>query len=171
MTGPYPPGSAAGMAPDDTSGLIEIRPSNIGEMREMSERQELFEEHYQELATDKGLMRLSPNWKRYYALEEQDMVSVIAAWLGDEMVGYSVNLTFHHMHYADLKVMQNDVLFVTKDHRHTGAGLKLIEATEEMGRAMECGMVLFHSKLDTSLGLILEARGYQVQDVIQSKAL
>ena len=156
-------------APDDTSELFTLGPATINQMRDQS--LSLLDEHYDELATDKDVMRLSPNWKKYYELEERDMIAGLGAWLGSEMVGYSMNLVFQHLHYQDLKVLQNDVLFVAKNHRDGGVGLKLIEATEELGRVHECDMILWHSKVGTALGVILERRGYKVQDVIQSKAL
>ena len=155
--------------PSGTADLVLVTNSNIDEMRKFADQ--LFEAHYEEIALHKGSMKLDPNWHRYYVLEEQDAVVCLAAWLGEEMVGYSVSILYEHMHYKDVLVMHNDVLFVKKEHRRGGLGIKLIEATEEMAKARECHVVLFHSKVDTPLGLILEARGYGVQDVMQSKVL
>ena len=190
QTDPFPPGSAKGAAPDDCSDLIQITNSEINEMRELAEV--MFENHYQEVALDKKVMKLDINWKRYYALEEQDAVCCLAAWLGNEMVGYSVNVIYQHMHYQDVKVIHNDVLFVAREHRGGGLGVKLIEATEIAGRYLECDVLLFHSKpgpdleqilaiklnvdgvlkrMLTALGRLLGVKGYKVQDIMHSKLL
>ena len=155
--------------PEDTSGLVDIRATNIDELR--SEAIGLFEEHWEELATDKGAMKLVPHWKQYYELEERDAIVALAAWMGDQMVGYSLSMVFRHLHYSELWCLQNDILFVKREYRRGGLGLKLIEATEEVARKLECGMILWHSKLDTTLGVLLEKRGYRIQDIIQSKML
>ena len=177
-------------APDDLSDLFQISNSDINEMRSMAEL--MFEDHYQEVALDKKVMKLDVNWLRYYAMEEQEAVVCLAAWLGHEMVGYSVSFVYQHMHYQQVKVIHNDVLFVKKEHRGSGLGVKLIEATETAGRYLECDVLLFHSKpgadlesvlelkftiagvvkkLLTALGRLLGVKGYKVQDIMHSKLL
>ncbi len=177
-------------APDDTSELFKITNSDINEMRSVADR--MFVDHYQEIALNKGVMKLDINWHRYYALEEQDAVVCLAAWLGSEMVGYSVNVVYQHMHYQQVTVIHNDVLFVAKEHRGGGLGASLVEATETAGRYLECQVLLFHSKpgedleqvldmklkvdgmvkrLLTALGRLLGIRGYKVQDIMHSKLL
>jgi GNAT superfamily N-acetyltransferase len=178
------------MAPDDTSDIFQITNSDINEMRELGDK--LFEDHYQEVALNKKAMALDINWKRYYALEEQDAICCLAAWLGNELVGYSVNVIYQAMHYQQIKVLHNDVLFVAKQERQTGLGVKLIEATETAARYLECDVLLFHSKpgsdledyfgtkivvdgriqkLLTTLGRLLGVKGYRVQDIMHSKLL
>ena len=190
MSDPFPPGSAAGMAPDDTSDLFKITNSDINEMRELADT--LFVDHYEEIALNKKAMALDINWHRYYALEEQDAVVCLAAWLGNEIVGYSVNVVYQHMHYQQIKVLHNDVLFVAKQERRSGLGVKLVEATETAARYLECDVLLFHSKpgsdletyfgtkiivdgriqkLITTLGRLLGIKGYKVQDIMHSKLL
>ena len=176
--------------PDDLSEVFDIRLSDIDEMRGMAET--MFTDHYQEIALHKDLMVLDVNWKRYYALEEQKAVVCLAAWLGCEMVGYSVNVIYQHMHYQSVRVLHNDVLYVAPEQRGGGLGRRLIEATEDMGRSRECHVVLFHSKpgqdldeivttklkvdgvvvrLLTALGRLLGLKGYQIQDIMHSRLL
>ena len=176
--------------PDDISEVFDIRLSDINEMRGMAET--MFEDHYQEIALHKSSMELDINWKRYYALEVQDAVVCLAAWLGCEMVGYSVNVIYQHMHYRNVRVCHNDVLYVAPEQRGGGLGVKLIEATESKARARDCHVILFHSKpgvdldeivttklrvdgtvvkLLTGLGRLLGIKGYQIQDIMHSRLL
>ena len=177
-------------APDDISAVFDIRPSDINEMRGMAET--MFEDHYQEIALHKESMELDINWKRFYALEEQNAVVCLAAWLGCDMVGYSVNIIYPHMHYQGTLVCHNDVLYVAPDQRGGGLGQRLIEATEDMGRKRGCHVIQFHSKpgkdldeivttklkvdgavmrLLTALGRLLGIKGYQIQDIMHSRLL
>jgi GNAT superfamily N-acetyltransferase len=152
-----------------TQQVADIWTSDVDEMRRCAGQ--LFEDHWQEIALNKGVMTLSPNWKSYYELEERGQLVALAAWFGDELVGYSVSFVFPHSHYSQVSVMQNDVLFVDKAHRKGGLGLRLIAETENIAAERGCQVVLFHSKKDTTLGKILDRRGYGIQDIIHSKVI
>lgn len=157
------------MAPDDLREILEIRTSDVDEMRTHSEP--LYRAHWDEIAINKGVMRLSPNWVSYYELEERDRLVILTAWAADQMIGYSISIEYQHLHYSGLTVFQNDVIFVLKEWRRTGVGRSLIEETENIARERGCHMMLFHSKADTALEAIMDARGYGVQDIIHSKVL
>jgi len=129
----------------------------------------LIEEHWQEIALNKALMVLKPDAGMYRALEEQKKLVSLGAFVGDELVGYSVNLLQHHLHYADLKVAMNDVLFVAKAHRRGSAGHRLIKWTERAVRARGARMMLWHAKPGTALEGLLPRLGYGVQDIVFSK--
>ena len=171
-------------APDDTSGLFQIQGTNIDELREVATR--LYTDHYDEIALNKEVMTLSPDWKQYYLLEEKNRLVSLGAWLGSEMVGYSVSQVCWHLHYETLKFLANDVLFLAKEHRASGVGAQLIDATIDMARKTHCKMITFHAKPATALCRMLGGNvfdfkladgqeesptGFQVQDIVFSKVL
>lgn len=161
---------------------VLIRPSSVDEMRTVGEGAHILMDHWDEIATNKEVMKLSPNWVQYYEMEERDTLRVLAAWHGHEMVGYSVNQIARHLHYSELTFLQNDLIFVTKAHRGTGLGMRLIDETIQLARDQGCEMVTFHAKPGTSLCRLLggigfavheqeSAMGFQVQDIVFSKVL
>ncbi len=174
-------------APDDTSELFDILPTSIDELREKAGK--LYGDHYDEIALNKDVMTLSPDWPQYYELELRDRLVLLAAWLGHEMIGYSVSQVCQHLHYRELKFMANDVLFLAKEHRASGVGMQLIDATIDMARKIECEMITFHAKPGTALAFMLSGSplavlhqnvaqptqtgplGFQVQDIVFSKVL
>jgi len=129
----------------------------------------LFEEHYEEIARNKEIMKLKPNWPMYYSLEEIGALFLHVATQGDEFIGYSINIVQHHLHYADLNYCQNDVLFIKKEFRGGRIGLRLMKATENHAKSLGCKLMLWHCKPDTPLNEILPRLKYGVQDVIYSK--
>ncbi len=131
----------------------------------------LFQEHYEEIARNKGIMVLKPNWPQYYAVEEAGALFVHVAIQADEIIGYSVNFVQHHFHYADMKYCQNDVLFVKNELRGGRVGLRLMKATENHAKSLGCKLMLWHCKPDTPLNEILPRLNYGVQDVIYSKEI
>lgn len=132
---------------------------------------DLFKEHYQEVALNKSVMHLNPDWDAYRNLEQAGKLFCVAAFLGEELIGYSVNFLGPHLHYSDMCYAQNDLLFVAEEHRKTRVGLDLIRHTEGLAKVKGAKMMLWHAKEETKLAAIMPRLGYRVQDIIYSKVL
>ena len=131
----------------------------------------LLQQHWEEIALNKQLMVLKPDAETYRRLEQQDKLVSVGAFDGDELVGYSVNLLHNHLHYADLVVAMNDVLYLAPEYRQGSAGRRLLDATEKAVRTRGARMLCWHAKPETALNAILPRLGYGVQDVIFSKEI
>lgn len=131
----------------------------------------LLAEHREELATNKALMQLNPARESYQALEAVDQLLTLGMFEGDELVGYSVNVIAQNLHYADVRVCQNDLLFLRADLRNGRNGLALLGETVQRAHERGCSLMLWHAKPDTALAKMLPKLGYQVQDVVYSKEL
>jgi GNAT superfamily N-acetyltransferase len=131
----------------------------------------LLQQHWEEIALNKQLMVLKPDAETYRRLEQQNKLVSVGAFAGDELVGYSVNLLQNHLHYADLVVAMNDVLYLAPEYRQGSAGRRLLDATEKAVRDRGARMLCWHAKPETALNAILPRLGYGVQDVIFSKEL
>jgi len=146
--------------------MTEIRLSNVDEM--LANASELFSEHWEEIALNKQVMILKPDEQKYRAAEENGMLLILAAFEGDKVVGYSVNIVTNHLHYADLITCSNDLLFVTEGKRNGRLGLQLIRATEKMAKERGARLMLWHAKQGTPLEKMMPRLGYGVQDIIFS---
>lgn len=131
----------------------------------------LIDEHWHESARNKHLMVLKPDVAHYEALEAAGCLLGLVAYVGDEIVGYSVNVLSPHLHYADLICAHNDVLFVAKSHRESPLGMKLIRDTERAAKARGAHLMLWHAKENTTLSRILPRMGCNTQEIIYSKEL
>lgn len=148
---------------------VEIRESTVDEM--LAHAGQLFEEHWDEIALNKQVMVLKPDEERYRRMEQQGAALILAAFAGEQMVGYSVNFVMKHLHYADLCVCSNDLLFVAKEKRTGRLGLQLIKATEKFAKERGARLMLWHAKEQTALATIIPKMGYGVQDIIFSKEI
>ena len=137
----------------------------------LTHAEQLFAEHWDEIALNKRVMVLKPDEDRYRTMEANGMLLAIAAVVDGVVVGYSVNFTMNHLHYADLCVCSNDLLYIAKDHRQGGVGLRLMRATEDAARKRGAQMMLWHAKPNTALAEILPRQGYGVQDIIFSREI
>ena len=147
----------------------EIKLATVDEM--LAEAQTLFDEHYEEIARNKHVMVLKPDEETYRKSEEMGTIFILSARQGDKLIGYSVNFVTNHLHYADLKLAQNDLLFISKEHRGGRIGLKLIKETEKHATSLGCKLMLWHAKESTTLAHMLPRLKYGVQDIIFSKEL
>ncbi len=149
--------------------MFTIRPTTYAEVTEKALH--LFTEHWEEVARNKGVMVLKPDEKRYLFLEATGAFFALAAFDGEELVGYSGNFIGAHIHYAGLVCCNNDVLFVSKEHRQSPLGLRLIRETEREAQKRGARLVLWHGKPDTPMANILPKLKYAVQDVIYSREM
>lgn len=127
---------------------------------------ELLIEQSKELTTDRHLMKLNPDFAKYYELDHVGALIVLGVYRGSQLVGFSANIITNNLHYADLRYCQNDVLFLTKSERKGSAGLRLIRKTEEMARLEGAKIMLWHAKPGTTLDKLLPRMGASVQDVV-----
>ncbi len=131
----------------------------------------LFQEHYEEIARNKELMQLDVNWPLYEELNNKQALFVYLAMQDNVCIGYSLNLITYHLHYAELKYTQNDVLFIKKEFRGGRLGLQLIKVTEDHARSEGCKMMLWHAKENTALSKLLPKLKYGVQEIMYSKEI
>jgi GNAT superfamily N-acetyltransferase len=137
----------------------------------IQDNEALGREHYDEIALNKRLMEYAPDIERYAALEEQGILACVGVFDGDEMVGYSVNLVVHHLHYKHLVTAHNDMIFIAKSHRKGRTGLLLIKATKELCGERGAKIMMWHAKEGSALAKLLPRLGCRVQDIIFSEDL
>lgn len=158
-----------GRGADKMPPMFEVRRSTVDEM--LQNGQELFAQHWDEIARNKEVMVLKPDEAAYRRMEEAGSLLILAAHKAGRIVGYSVNFIVRHPHYADLMVCQNDLLFIDQAHREGGAGIRLMRRTEQEGKKRGCRLMLWHAKEGTPLADMLPRMGYGVQDIVFSKQI
>lgn len=149
---------------------MEIQCISVADMRR--EAQWLLREHWDEVAKNKQIMVLEPDWDKYEQLENSNaLVSVGVFTPANMLIGYSVNVLVNHLHYKSLLVCQNDVLYVSKPHRRSRVGLDLIHETEKQAKTRGAQLMLWHAKPKTALDHIMPRIGYDTHETIYSKVL
>jgi GNAT superfamily N-acetyltransferase len=76
-----------------------------------------------------------------------------------------------NLHYGDLLMCQNDLLFVRKSHRRGMTGMRLITATERAAKDRGVKMMLWHAKPGTTLDRMLPKLGYEPFETIHYQVL
>lgn len=144
-----------------TESIAQVRPEIGG----------LLERHYDELTTDKHVIRLDPDWGKYEGMERDKALRIFTARQDGRLVGYSVFFLVWGMHYRSNLFGQNDVVFLDRPVRCGGAGVRLIRFSAEQIKEAGADKILWHAKPGTALHKLLVKLGYIEQDIILGRAL
>ncbi|MDE2233609.1 MAG: GNAT family N-acetyltransferase [Patescibacteria group bacterium] len=131
----------------------------------------LLELHRNELATYKDLMILNPDIEKYKALEDAGKLFTLALYDEERIVGYSVFILTTALHYSDLNIASNDILYVHPDYRKSKWGLELINMSERFAKDKGMKMITWHGKENTIFTALMPKLGYKIQDITFSKVL
>jgi GNAT superfamily N-acetyltransferase len=127
--------------------------------------------HFDEIARFKEISVIKPDLARYANADKDNRFIGLIAMIGVEIVGYSANFLTHNLHYMDLTICQNDVLYVVPEHRASRVGLSLIRQTIRCAQERGLKLMVWHAKTDTALNQLLPRLGYEVLDVIWAKRI
>ena len=124
------------------------RSSPISFQRELfanciSEAKPLLERHWEELARNKDLFPLDPDYDRYLELEKAGAFFVYTARRDGKLVGYAAYLIHHNLHYRTMLFAESDLFWLAPEERKGVAGLKLLRFVENDLR--ENGVDVMHS--------------------------
>jgi hypothetical protein len=147
---------------------LEIR---RGSYKEALFNMPLLASHWDELVKLKDVFVVNGDYDKYEHLEQSGSLISLLAFYEDELVGYSINLLSNHLHYKDVLVCYNDLLFVHPSKRNTPLGLKLIRETEQAAKEEGAEIMLWHAKVDSSLDKILPRLGNSLHEHIYLKEL
>lgn len=125
--------------------------------------------HYAEIGQHD--LSVLPDWDTYLKAEEDGALFILTARLGEVLIGYNVMLLINHLHYADSKVAQNDVIYVAPKYRRGKVGIGLVNYFEAAMRSVGFDKIYYHAKPSNGFGRLLEAMGYSPVETIHAKSL
>lgn len=125
--------------------------------------------HYAEIGQSD--LVVMPDWDAYLKAEEQGRVFVLTARSDGVLIGYNVMLLAAHMHYAEARIAQNDVIYVMPEHRRGKIGIGLIKYFEAAMRGCGFDKIYYHAKPFNDFGKLLERMGYAAVETIHAKNL
>jgi L-amino acid N-acyltransferase YncA len=129
--------------------------------------QELWREHYEEIAARKDRMAMDPDVPTYERAQAENVLVIVSAREAGKMVGYVVCVTRRHMHY-NVYCGFEDAYFLSASHRQGMAGVRLIKEAVKALKRRGCQWVFFHSKEHKPLDRIFKFLGFSRADSVHS---
>jgi GNAT superfamily N-acetyltransferase len=110
--------------------MLEIRRCTISDIESASRIDELKREYIAE-STIAGAPQGDPQWDTYRAMEASGFLHCVAAYDGDEIVGFlTVMIALVPHHHRTRPIATTESFFVLPDSRSHGTGKRMLEAAE-----------------------------------------
>jgi GNAT superfamily N-acetyltransferase len=135
--------------------------------------QELFRQHYDELALHKDAMPMGLDNDFYSDLQARNYLLVVTARRDGGLIGYYMAIVInHHPHNKDAgKVSTTDMFYLARSERRGGAGVKLLKAVERELRAQGVKKATISTKKHFENAELLALLGWEVTDIVRQKVL
>lgn len=131
----------------------------------------LLQSHWEEIALNKDIIKMNPDWEAYADLEESGALKIFTARSEGMLVGYFVVLVKNHIHYKDHLFAYNDVLFLSQEYRKSFVGSRLIEFAQGCLKEDGVEVLVVNTKLHKPFDRLLNHLGYTHIENIYSKVL
>ena len=131
---------------------------NIANVRR--EIEPLLEQHYKEIALNKDIIKLNPDWRAMPARRHQRPTNYTARKDG-KLMGYFVVIVSRSLHYKDHLFANNDVIFLTKTARKGLTGMKLVKYAIESLKAEGVTKLHVNTKMHQPFDPIMERLGFE----------
>lgn len=132
---------------------------------------QLLEKHWQEIALNKDVIKLNPDWEAYCFLEDCGHLKIFTARSDEILIGYFVVICRKHLHYVDHVFAFNDVLYLDKDYRKGFTGAKLIKFAEKCLKEDGVSVLVVNTKRHKPFDSLLEWLGYKHTENIYTKLM
>jgi GNAT superfamily N-acetyltransferase len=136
-----------------------------------NDAKDLLHSHWEEVAVNKDVIKLNPDWDAYYNLEEVGILKIFTARSDGVLVGYFVVLCRTHIHYKDHIFAANDILYLHKDYRKGFTGAKLMKFAEKCLQEDGVSVLVVNTKRHKPFDSLLEWLGYKHVENVYSKLL
>lgn len=117
----------------------------------------LFERHFDEIAHDRELIPLAPDWDTYLRIEAEGQLFVLTARDGQRLVGYFVAQIGPGLHNARSRMARTDMYYLLPEYRRGMNGVRLIREAMDI---MDFDKMIIQTKLDHDYGPLFKRLGF-----------
>ena len=131
----------------------------------------LLDRHYEEIALDKDVIKLNPDYSAYKSMNMRGVIKIVTARQGDELIGYCICVVKPHLHYKDSLTAHNDIFYIKPEYRQGLTGVKLFKETEKIMNEYGVQRIIMNVKRSNDIGAIFERLGYTESERVYTKII
>lgn len=131
----------------------------------------LLNSHWEEIALNKGKIKLNPDWEVYQSLEDQGKLKIFTARGEGKLVGYFVVVVGVNMHYKDHLFASNDIIYLSPEHRKGFTGIKLIKFAEKCLKEDGVSVLTINTKVHQPFDRLMDFLKFRKVERVYSKYL
>lgn len=129
----------------------------------------LIKDHWEEIALNKDVIKLNPDFEAYKRLEAEGYLGIYTCRFDGELVGYFVILATHNLHYKDHIFATNDIIYLKPEHRNKSAGKELIEFAENDLKERGVSVLAINTKVHQPFDKLMEHMGFNLIERVYAK--
>lgn len=139
----------------------------------LTESLPLLSEHWGEIARNRELIPLDPDYDLYHKMEAIGCIRLYTARTDEgALVGYALYFVRPHLHYKQNTWAVSDVIYLHPDHRKGTCGVRLMSFVEKSLAADGVDVMHTTSKLaHPALARVMEHLGHKPIEVGHAKVL
>lgn len=139
--------------------VLEVRRCTVADLVASPRLADLLREYGEEYPTkDFGEPRMQV--AQYEHLERAGLLHPIAAYRGEELVGFVAVLVAVQPHFGN-KIALTESLFVASSERTSGAGLKLLREAQRLAKEHQCLALMSSAPIGSRLEKLLPMLDYK----------
>jgi GNAT superfamily N-acetyltransferase len=137
----------------------------------LEEIKPLLKKHWQEIARNKEIIPLEPDYETYAALEREYKLCICTARDAEKLVGYAVYIYDRQLHYPVLWA-ESDIFWIDQSSRRPRAAHRLLQFAEESLKRRGVRVIHTRTKLaHPAAGRVLESLGHVPIEMVYAKVL
>lgn len=134
----------------------------------------LFIRHYEELAENKDVYPLDPDWDKYFALDISGILRFVTVRSGNLLVGYISNLVSSHLHSKSTLVCEIEMFWLEPVYRYGWNGIRMFRYNDDYLKSLGVKLVHVSEKLrfrGGKVGLVFKRLGYRIVETNWGRVL
>ena len=130
----------------------------------------MFVAQYGELCWRQEKIKLKVRYDLYQSMVYQNLVHAYVSRTDSGTIdGYALWVLTPSLHYADIMVGNNDIIYVDPQHRGYGLIHKLLNFSETELHKVGCNVLSLHIKMWKDWSMIAERHGYEKTEFLLQK--
>jgi hypothetical protein len=125
--------------------------------------------HWEEIARDKEIIKLDPDWEAYEALDRAGQFFMMFCRIDGKMVGYHICFIRPHLHYRKSLSAITDIFYLLPEFRAGRTGIQLFVESEKALKARGVQKIFLGCKVSKDLTPLFEKLGYVKIEYVFSK--
>jgi hypothetical protein len=131
--------------------------------------QQLWREHYDEIAVQKDEMPMKPDIYLYKDMEAKGVLHILTVREDGKMIGYHISMVRIHPHYASVLCAFVDAYFLTASKRRGMVGVKMIKQAEISWRNRGVKKAFTATKKAKNVSGIYDYLGWDNTEIVYTK--
>lgn len=135
----------------------------------IDEARPLLQLHWEEIAKNKGLLKLDPDMAMYERINEN--VLLITARSDGKLIGYFVWFLLMHPHYRQVSVAEEDLHFLLPEHRRGMTGYNLVKAACQAAIERGAKLLVSREKIGHEHPALMKRLGFVPTDIVYTRGV